>query len=105
MDAESEVQKYVIAILKSAVGIVSSEIKQQIVKIDPSITIRQLIAKIKQQLGLSPNDSLFLYAYGSILHSEDTIADINRKFAHKTQGTDGRLEIFYSEMAAFGNGQ
>lgn len=97
-----ELQKHIFAILKSMGSVITTEIKEQLIKIDPAITIRQLINKIKQQLNISPNDSLFLYAYGCVLHSEDTLAKVSDKFQHKI-GSSGKLEICYSEMAAFGN--
>ena len=64
-------------------------------------TVRQLLARLKHELNLSPNDSLFLYAYGSILNSEETIGNISDKFKGKIG--DGKLELQYAEMASFGN--
>ena len=64
-------------------------------------TVRQLLAKLKHELNLSPNDSLFLYAYGSILNSEETIGSISEKYKGKL--SDGKLELQYAEMATFGN--
>ena len=104
MNAESqqEIQTYIIAVLKSVGLTLSQEMKEQLIKIDPLITIRQLLTKIKQQLNLSPTDSLFLYAYGCILNGNDTMGEVNAKFKHKLEKSGGRLELCYSEMSSFG---
>lgn len=43
---------------------------------------------------------MFLYAYGSILNSEDTVGNVYDRFKDKIG--NGKLELRYSEMSAFG---
>lgn len=99
---QDAVARYIIAILKSAGLNLAKEIKNQIIKVDPAVTVRELLRQIRSILGLSPNDSLFLYAYGSILQSEDTLGQISQRFKNRI-GEGGKLEIMYSEMATFGH--
>ena len=89
--SQDELQNYILAVLKSVGLALTAEMKEQLVKIDPAITIRQLISKLKQQLNLSPNDSLFLYAYGCILNGNETLGQVNNRFQHKMQSSGGRL--------------
>ena len=61
------------AILKSSAIHLATEIKEQIIKVDPRTPIRLIICKIKEQLELSDQDSLFMFAYGKLLNGTDTI--------------------------------
>lgn len=95
-NTEEEIKSYIIAVLKSVGLALTTELKEQLIKIDPAITIRQLISKIKQQLNLSPNESLFLYAYGCILNGNETLGEVNSKFQNQLSKSGGRLELCYS---------
>lgn len=47
------------------------------------MTIKQILAKLKKELKISENDSIFLYAYGTILNGEDTVGNVYSKFKGK----------------------
>ena len=75
-----------IAVLKSSALDIASEIKEQIIKVDPRTPIRLILSKVKEQLSLSDQESLFMFAYGKLLNGTDTIGDVERMFQHQLKG-------------------
>ena len=43
--------------------------------------IKQIMNLIKQQINVSANDSIFLYAYGRVLNGEETIGNLYKRFS------------------------
>ena len=67
------------------------------------MTVKQILLKLKKELKISENDSIFLYAYGNILNGEDTLGHVFSKFQNKIgSGGSNKLELCYSDMASFG---
>lgn len=94
-DLKKQAQSYVIAIIKSSALTLAKNLKDIVIKVDPMTSIKYILAKLKKQLEISENDSIFLYAYGNILSSEDTIGNVLSRFKGKVKGTN-KLELFYS---------